>query len=161
MIDHDRIHPIRLQRRDLRDGRSAAIHRHQKLRMKRLHTAIHAVRAQPVTFIHAQRQETFRLRPERPQHARQQRERGDAIHIVVAVKHDALAAIHGGEQPVHRAIHVRQREGIAQRLQPRIKETSRFRSRGKAAPHEQLRDKRRDAKLRGEHPDRSRIDKCG
>ena len=107
MINHDRIDAIRLQRGDLRDGRSPAIHRHQKLRMKRLDAPRHAVRAEAVTFIRAQRQETLRLSAKRAQYPREQCERRHAIHIVVAVKDDALFPIHRREQPVHRAIHVR------------------------------------------------------
>ena len=119
MIEHDHVDPLRLQRGDFRDRGSAAIHGDDELRRMLAHAARHAIRAQAVAFIGPQGQETCGFRAHRPQQPREQRERSHAIHIVVAIEHDALAPIDRREDALHRGGHVRQQKWIAQRLQAR------------------------------------------
>ena len=121
VIEYDRVHAARFQRRDFVHRRRAAVERDEKLRVVLRDAARDAVRAEAVSLVHAMRQERARLRAECAQHAREQRERRDAVHIVIAVKHDALAGVDCGEDARDGAIHVWQEKRIAERFQFREK----------------------------------------
>ena len=138
MIDHDHVHTLALQRGDFRDRRRAAIHRDEQPRRILRDAARHAIRAQAVAFIRPQRQEARGFRAIGPQHAGEQRERGDAVHIVVAVEDDFFAAVERGENARHRRVHIRQRKRIAQLLQPRIEKALRLLHRTDAAVQQHL-----------------------
>ena len=149
MIEDEAIDPRRAQPGDLRRGRGAAIDRHEELRAARLQAARDPVLAEPVPFIHAQRQEALHLRAVEPEDAGEERQRSDAIHVVIAVKDDPLAPVDRPEETGDRRLHPRQEKGIAQRLQLWIEKPRGLLQAGKAAPAEQPRDKRR-------HPQRLR-----
>src|ERR1043166_864148 len=114
MIEHDDIDSPLFQAGDLVDRGGPTIDREQKLRTMLLATPVDALRTQAVAFLHPQRQEQFRGRPIAAQHFREQRERSDAVHIVIAEKYDALPVINRAQDPGHRGAHVRQEKWVAQ-----------------------------------------------
>ncbi len=113
VIEHDHFHPAGAQERDLIERGRPAIDRDQELRLMLRAAALHAFAAKAVAFLHPQRQEERRRGAVSAEHGREQRERSDAIDIVVAEKNDALPAIDRLEDPRDRELHLRQEKGIA------------------------------------------------
>src|ERR1041385_4683297 len=88
MIEHDHIRPQRAKVGDFGGGRSAAIDRDKKRWLVRPPAAFDTFRAEPVALLHARRQKKRGLRSVGAEHFAEESERGDAIDIVIAVKHD-------------------------------------------------------------------------
>ena len=78
------------------------------------YTAFYTFMAQPVAFLHPQRQKQIRRRAVALQHLRQQRERRHSVHVVITEKNDALAAIDRFKNSLDGGGHIRQPERIAQ-----------------------------------------------
>ena len=94
------------------------------------------------------------LRTRRPQEAGQERGRGDAVHVVVAVEGDALAARDGAHEPLHGRGHAFHEERVRQVGEARLQEALGVRRIGKPAAGEHPRRQRLQPQLTREPPRR-------
>ena len=74
-----------------RRGIGAAVHRNEKFGRMLRETAVDGRRTQSITLLGAEREEAVHLRTTICQDALEQRQRGDAIHIVVAIKNNSFS----------------------------------------------------------------------
>jgi hypothetical protein len=93
---------------DFGHRRSAAINRNQKLRSIGLAAAFNPFAAETITFLHSGRQKGRGRRAIGREHFVQKRERGHAIDIIVAVKHNPLVLVDRTQDALHRSGHVRE-----------------------------------------------------
>ena len=108
------------------------------------------LRAEPIPFLHSVRQKILNRRPGRPQHARQQRTRRHAIHVVIAINDNPFLRVDGLQNPLHRRQHIRQQEGIAELPELGLEKKPGRLHVVKAAIDEHLRQRRRQRQLPGE-----------
>ena len=99
-----------------------------------LAATLHTFRAHAVAFLHPQRQKQIGRGAVAVEHFSQQRERRDAVHIVIAEENDSFPAIDRVKNPVHGSSHLRQEERIAQRTEARLEKGVHFLGAAKAFP---------------------------
>ena len=120
VIHHYHFDALLQQPLALHTGRSAAVHGHEQIHRPLAQTTLQPLAGEAVALLHAQRQKAPRLQAIADKNGAQQRERGYAIHIVVAKKHHPLLQVHRFQQARHRRLHVRQQKRIAQFLEFRM-----------------------------------------
>ncbi len=123
VIEHDHVDAAVAQRGDLGGGIRAAIHGHEKVGRMEFHAAFEAGCAEAVAFAGAQGQEALHAAAVGAEHAVEQGEGGDTIHIVVAIEDDALARPQGSVQAVDGGGHAGQEIWIRKGAQPGLEET--------------------------------------
>ena len=148
MIEHNDIDAPAFQVGDLIDRRGAAIDGDQELRPMLLPATIDAFRTHAVAFLHPQRQKQFRRGAVAAQHFCEQRERGHAIDIVVAKKHDAFAVIDRAQNAGHGRGHVWEEKGVAEGAEARMQESGHVISGCEAFALQQREDARHVADFR-------------
>ena len=84
-------------------------------------TTVHPRLTKSVTLLGAKRQETGNLGAIGLEHAGENRERGDAIHIVIAIKDNALALPDGLQNPLHGERHFGEGLGRGEQTEARMK----------------------------------------
>ena len=109
MVEDDHINAFGPQPRNFREGRRAAVDGHQQMGAFAGQAPPQPVLAQAVTFITPMGQKRSYHQPELPQNPGQNRERSDAIDIVIAVQYDPLTAVDRLFQPGYGFRHVGQR----------------------------------------------------
>src|SRR5437763_998472 len=101
MIQHNHIDTSFPERSDFDGRRCPAIDGNEKLRIVLAKTAGNSFRAQPVAFLDSTWEEQCSFATVRAQHFGQERQRGNAVDIVIAEQNDALTLINGVENPFH------------------------------------------------------------
>src|SRR5207244_3809813 len=105
MIQHNYIDPSFPEPSDFDSRRCPAIDSDEKLRIVLAKTSRDSLRAQTVAFLDSKRQEQCGFAAVPAQHFGQQRQRGNAVDVVVAEQNDALPLINGVENSFHCILH--------------------------------------------------------
>ncbi len=128
-------------------GIGSAIDRNEQGGGMFLETARHPGGAQPIAFLHAQRQEAADAPAEGGEQSLEQRDGRDTIHIVVAVKDNFLAVAQGTGHAFRRRRHAGDFSRIAETAQFGIQKRAGVRGVGQAIAQEDLGEKFRNAQL--------------
>jgi len=81
-----------------------------------------ALRGEAVALVHAEGEEGAGIGAEEAQDAGEESEGGHAVHIVVAIEDDALAAVDCLEDALDGGAHAREEEGVGEVLEAGIEE---------------------------------------
>ena len=121
MVEDDDVRAAPTNACDFPRGVRAAVHRNQKCGRMLLETTVDARCTQPVALLGAEGEEAVCLRAKFCQNALEKRQRGDAVHIVVAIEHDSFPFLDCVANALNGSLHLGEREGIFQPPQARFK----------------------------------------
>jgi hypothetical protein len=109
VVEHDDIDSSSAESLDFGHRIRAAIHRDQKARGVLRHAAFEARLAKAVALLHAVGEKAGWFRAVGAEEPCEDRQRGDAVHIVVSVNDDAFVSTECGREPVDCRWHFREK----------------------------------------------------
>ena len=122
VVDHDRVHPLRLQIGELVMRVGAAVQRDEEIRPAGLQRPVDGPAAQAVALLEAPRHHEARIEAEAPQHAHEQRRAAHAVDVVVAQHHQRLAPGDGPLEAGDGGVEIDEQERVLQFGQRRPQE---------------------------------------
>jgi hypothetical protein len=150
VINDDDVHSDRLDFADPICGSSPAIQRDEQLRRVQRKASLHAFFGEAITFFQPVWQEGLHIGSEGSHHAIQERNRSDAVYIVVAVQNDRLAVIDREKNSFDSLANSTDLEWIAQIAQSWKQKLARFSFLHQAYSRENVRQSRRYIQLPGD-----------
>jgi hypothetical protein len=117
VVEHDYVGSARAEVGHFGTGGSAAVDRDQQLRLMRLPAAFDSFSTQAIALFHPRRQKERGRIPIGGKHLVQERKRGHAIDVVVAVEHDPLAFVDRPQDAANRSLDIWKGEWITEMTQ--------------------------------------------